>query len=64
MPAIRFHDLRRTAATLLLAKDVSSKVIADMLGHASITITLDTYSANLPAMHAHAATTMDEILSA
>jgi integrase len=64
LPAIRFHDLRHTAATLLLAKGVHPKVVADMLGHATITITLDTYSAYVPAMHTQAAATMDAILSA
>jgi integrase len=64
LPAIRFHDLRHTAATLLLAAGVSPKVIADMLGHTTITITLDTYSAYVPAMHMQAAATMDAILSA
>jgi integrase len=62
LPAIRFHDLRHTAATLLLARGVHAKVVADMLGH--VTITLDTYSAYVPALHTQAAATMDAILSA
>jgi integrase len=45
---IRFHDLRHTCATLLLSKVVHPKVVADVLGHASVTITLDTYSHVLP----------------
>jgi integrase len=64
LPAIRFHDLRHTAATLLLARDTHPKVVADMLGHASVMITLDVYSAHVPAMHTQAAATMDAILSA
>src|SRR5919112_5398454 len=41
---IRFHDLRHTCATLLLSKDVNPKVVSEMLGHASVSITLDIYS--------------------
>jgi len=64
LPAIRFHDLRHTAATLLLSKGVHPKVVSEMLGHGSITLTLDTYSHLLPTMHDHAAATMDALLSA
>ncbi len=59
LPAMRFHDLRHTAATLLLSKGVHPKVVSEMLGHATITLTLDTYSHLLPAMHGEAAATMD-----
>ena len=41
---LRFHDLRHTCATLLLREGVNAKVVSEMLGHASITITLNTYS--------------------
>lgn len=44
VPALRFHDLRHTCATLLLAKGVHPKIVNEMLGHLSIAITLDTYS--------------------
>lgn len=40
-PRIRFHDLRHTAATLLLLKNVPAKVVSGLLGHASVAITLD-----------------------
>jgi integrase len=43
LPHIRFHDLRHTCATLLLFRNVNPKVVSEMLGHSSITITLDTY---------------------
>ena len=42
LPRIRFHDLRHTHATLALAAGVHPKVVSERLGHASITITLDT----------------------
>lgn len=48
LPQIRFHDLRHTCATLLLSKNVNPKVVSEMLGHANIAITLDTYSHVLP----------------
>lgn len=43
VPDLRFHDLRHTCATLLLAKGVHPKIVNEMLGHLSIAITLDTY---------------------
>lgn len=60
---IRFHDLRHTAATLLLQKGVHPKIVQEMLGHSQISLTLDTYSHVLPAMKREAATKMDEILA-
>jgi integrase len=63
LPEIRFHDLRHTCATLLLSKNVNPKVVSEMLGHATIAITLDTYSHVLPDMQDSAATAMDGALS-
>ena len=64
LPAIRFHDLRHTAATILLTRGVHVKVVSEMLGHTTITLTLDTYSHVLPVLHAQAAATMDAALGA
>jgi len=64
LPRIRFHDLRHTAATLLLGQGVHPKVVSEMLGHATITLTLDTYSHLIPALHAEAASAMDRLLAA
>lgn len=44
VPVLRFHDLRHTAATLALEAGVHPKVVQERLGHASVQITLDTYS--------------------
>jgi integrase len=44
VPPIRFHYLRHTCATLLLGKDVNLKIVSEMLGHSSISVTLDIYS--------------------
>jgi integrase len=63
LPMIRFHDLRHTCATLLLSKNVNPKIVSEMLGHASIAITLDTYSHVLPNMRDQAAAAMEEALS-
>ena len=63
LPDIRFHDLRHTCATLLLGRNVNPKVVSEMLGHASIAITLDTYSHVLPNMQSEAAKAMEDALS-
>jgi integrase len=63
LPQIRFHDLRHTCATLLLSENVNPKVVSEMLGHASIAITLDTYSHVLPSMQESAAKAMEDALS-
>jgi len=60
--AVRFHDLRHTAATLLLGARVNPKVVSEMLGHASVAITLDIYSHVLPDMQQDAAAAMAAIL--
>jgi integrase len=56
---IRFHDLRHTAATLLLAEGISPKVIQERLGHSNIGITLGTYAHCLPSMQQEAADRLD-----
>jgi integrase len=50
LPRILFHDLRHTCATLLLSKNVSPKIVQEMLGHANISETIDTYSHVLSSM--------------
>jgi integrase len=63
LPDIRWHDLRHTCATLLLSKNVNPKVVSEMLGHANVTVTLDTYSHVLPHMQDGAVDAMDSSLS-
>jgi integrase len=55
---IRFHDLRHTCATLLLSRGVHPKLVQELLGHATIAMTLDTYSHYLPSMGDQAAGAM------
>jgi len=62
LPKIRFHDLRHTCATLLLSRNVHPKIVQEMLGHATVAITLDTYSHVLPGMGDHAAEAMEDAL--
>lgn len=62
LPSIRFHDLRHTAATLLLAQGVDPRTIMETLGHSQISLTLNTYSHVLPALQAEAAIKMNAIL--
>jgi integrase len=50
LPHMRFHDLRHSAATILLAIKVHPKVVQEILGHSQITITLNVYSHALPSM--------------
>jgi integrase len=63
LPEIRFHDLRHTCATLLLSQNVNPKVVSEMLGHATIAITLDTYSHVLPTMQESAAAAMEDAIA-
>ena len=62
LPAIRYHDLRHTAATLLLAQGVDPRTIMETLGHSQISLTLNTYTHVVAALRGKAAAKMDEIL--
>ena len=64
LPRIRFHDLRHTHATLLLASGVHPKIASERLGHSKVGITLDLYSHVLPNMQADAAALIDGALRA
>ncbi len=63
LPHIRFHDLRHTAATLMLKAGVPAKVVSEMLGHSHVSITLGVYSHVTPDMQQDAALAMNRILS-
>lgn len=55
LPRIRFHDLRHTHASLLVAAGVPIKVVSERLGHAHPAFTMHTYQHLLPGMSAAAA---------
>ena len=61
LPPIRFHDLRHAHATLMLVQGVHPKVVSERLGHASVGITLDTYSHVLPTLQEEAAAAFDAL---
>jgi len=60
---IRLHDARHTHASLLLKQGVHPKIVQERLGHASIQITLDTYSHVAPGMQADAANRFEKLIS-
>jgi integrase len=61
LPVIRFHDLRHSHATLMLLEGIHPKIVSERLGHASIGITLDTYTHLLPSTQTEAAEAIDRI---
>jgi integrase len=62
LPAMRFHDLRHGAASLLLARGVPLRTVMEQLGHSTITLTANTYSHVVPELLRDAADRMDEAL--
>jgi len=58
---IRFHDLRHSMATILLAANVNPKVVQERLGHSTIATTLDIYSHVLPSMQQDVARKLGEM---
>ena len=62
LPPVRFHDLRHTHATLLLAQGAHPKVVQERLGHSQISMTLDVYSHAVPSMQREAARGLDDLL--
>ena len=61
LPRIRFHDLRHTAATLLLIQGEHPKVVQERLGHSTLGVTLDVYSLVLPNLQRQAAERLDAL---
>jgi integrase len=61
LPDIRVHDLRHTSATLLLTRGVHPKVVQEMLGYSTITLTLDTYGHLVPSLQAQLVNHMDRL---
>ena len=60
---IRLHDARHTHASLMLKSGVHPKIVQERLGHASIQITLDTYSHVAPGLQQAAAEGFDKLVS-
>lgn len=62
LPDIRLYDLRHTTASLLLSEGINPKIVSERLGHASIVLTLDTYSHVLPTMQKDATERLEKML--
>jgi len=63
LPRMRFHDLRHSAATLLIAQGVHARTVMEILGHSQIAITMNLYGHVLPELHDEAAEKMDVLFS-
>jgi integrase len=62
LPSMRFHDLRRSCATLLHNEGVPDRVIMEILGHSQISVTMNTYTDVLTESKDRAADAMDRAL--
>jgi integrase len=63
LPIIRFHDLRHTAASLMLNQGVPPFVVSKILGHSKPSTTMDIYGHLIPVMHEGIGNLMDEMLT-
>jgi integrase len=62
LPPVRLHDLRHTAASLLIAQGVPARVVMEILGHSQIALTMNTYSHVAPEVSREAADRMAQVL--
>ena len=60
---LRFHDLRHSAATILISMGVNSKVVQERLGHSTISITLGVYGYVTESMQRDAMQKLDDAFS-
>jgi len=63
LPRMRFHDLRHSSASLLLAQHIPARVVMERLGHSTINLTLDTYSHVIQSLNQEAADAIDRVLA-
>lgn len=62
LPRLPFHSLRHTCASLLLSRNVHPKLVQELLGHADISTTLNTYSHVIPSLRGETASAMEGVL--
>jgi integrase len=62
LPPVRLHDLRHTAASLLIAQGVPARVVMEILGHSQMALTMNTYSHVAPEVFREAADRMAQVL--
>lgn len=63
LPAIRFHDLHHTSASLMLNNGIPPIIVSRRLGHARASITLDVYGHLIPSLQAEVAEKIDELIT-
>ena len=63
LPIMKFHELRHSAASLLLSMGVHPKIVQELLGHSTVSITLDIYSHALPSLQEEAINRLNTLLS-
>jgi integrase len=63
VPKIRFHDLRHSAASLLLSMGTRPKIVPELLGHSNISMTLDMYSHTIPSLQADVMSRLNTLLT-
>jgi integrase len=62
LPEMRFHDLRHSAASIMLADGLPLNLVSDILGHSLTSTTVDIYAHVAPAARKEAASAMDRLL--
>jgi integrase len=62
LPDMRFHDLRHTCATFLIAEGIHPRVVMEILGHANIVTTMNIYGHVLPEIQREAAQRLENLL--
>jgi integrase len=62
LPRIRLHDLRHSAASLMLQSGANVKTVSERLGHASTSFTMDVYAASMPALEEETAAKVAALL--
>ena len=62
LPAIRLHDVRHSYATAALAAGIPAMIVSERLGHATVQITLDTYSHVIPGLDERAVATVARLI--
>ncbi|HEY4385608.1 MAG TPA: site-specific integrase [Ktedonobacteraceae bacterium] len=63
LPIMRFHELRHSAASLLLSMNVHPRIVQDLLGHSNVSTTLDIYSHVLPSLQEEMVSRLNTLLS-
>jgi integrase len=64
LPDMRFHERRHSCAALRVAQGVHPRIVMEILGHSTITLTMNTYSHVLPQNQRDAAALLDQLFSA